>query len=128
VIEGIVAILAGLLLIAPVIDRSMSGSRFIAALTPFSAVIGVVAVVLGVLNILSVIGLVLIVAGLVLAADALSKVPAIGDHLERAGNALRPFRIVLGIIVLVLGIVAILGALGGGPPPDAGPPPGRGRG
>jgi hypothetical protein len=72
VIEGIVAILAGLLLIAPVIDRSMSGSRFIAALTPFSAVIGVVAVVLGVLNILSVIGLVLIVAGLVLAADALS--------------------------------------------------------
>jgi hypothetical protein len=126
-IEGVVAILAGLLLISPIIPAGSAGGRVVDRLAPFDAVIGVVAVVVGVLNITSVIGLALIAAGLVLAAGALAKVPAFGKHLERAGKALRPFRVTLGVVVLVIGVMAVLGALGSGPPPDRGPPPGRGR-
>lgn len=125
-IEGIVAILAGLLLIAPIIRGGSAAGKIVGRLAPFDAVIGVVAVVVGVLNIASVTGLVLIAAGLILATGALAQVPAIGQHLERTGNALRPFRIALGAVVLVIGVMALLGAVGSGPPSDRGPPPGRG--
>jgi hypothetical protein len=126
VIEGIVAVLAGLLLLSPIIRGSSAGGRVVGRLAPFDAVIGIVAVVIGVLNITSVTGIVLIAAGLTLAAGALAQVPALGPHLERAGKALRPFRVVLGVVVLVIGVLALLGAIGSGPPPDRGPPPGRG--
>lgn len=121
-IEGVIAILAGLLLISPVISGGPVGRRLVAGLTPFDAVIGVVAVVVGVLSMTSVIGLVLILAGLILAAGALAQVPAVGLHLKRAGNALRPFRVVLGIVMLVIGVMTLLGYLGSGPPPGRGAP------
>ncbi|WP_049753486.1 hypothetical protein ACN2MM_00635 [Alkalilimnicola ehrlichii MLHE-1] len=116
-IEGIVAILAGLLLITPIIGRGSAGAKVVGKLTPFEAVIGVVALIVGVLNVMSVTGLVLIVAGLLLAASALAKIPAIGSHLARAGKALKPFRVVIGVVVLVIGVLVLLGIVGGGPPP-----------
>jgi hypothetical protein len=126
VIEGVVAVLAGLLLLSPIIRGRSAGGKVVDSLAPFDAVIGVVAVVVGLLNITSVIGVALIAAGLTLATGALAQVPALGPHLERAGNALRPFRVVLGVVVLVIGVMALLGAFGSRPPAGQGPLPGRG--
>jgi hypothetical protein len=50
VIEGIVAVLAGLLLISPIIRGGSAGGKVVGRLAPFDAVIGVVAVVVGVLT------------------------------------------------------------------------------
>jgi hypothetical protein len=86
-IEAIVAILAGLLLISPVIRGTSGGGKVVGWLGPFDVVVGVVAVVVGVLNITSVMGVVLIAAGLILATSALARVPALGPHLERSDRS-----------------------------------------
>jgi hypothetical protein len=111
-VDGIIATLAGLLLIAPARDKISPGSTCISAVTLISAVIGVVAVLLGVL-IMGGMGITLIVGGIALSGSALSRVPAIGAYLERAGAALRPSRIVIGAIMLILGVLSILEALDG---------------
>lgn len=126
-IEGIVAILAGLILISPIIRGGSAGGKVVGRLVPFEVVIGVVALVIGLLNITSAIGLLLVAAGLTLAAGALAQVPALGPHLQRAGSALRSFRVVLGTVLLVIGVLSLLGALGGGPPAGRGPLGDRGR-
>jgi hypothetical protein len=102
-IEAIVAILAGLLLLSEAIRGPI-----IRNLQPFQTVIGVIALVAGILNFLSLFGIVLILAGLILAINALAGVPAIGDGLTRAGRALNPFRLIIGIVVLILGIAALI--------------------
>jgi len=119
-IGTIVAILAGLLLISPIIRSGSAGSDFIGKLAPFDAVIGVIALVIGVLNFMSLTGLVLIAAGLVLGSSALAQVPAVGKHLQRAGDAIRPFRIAIGVVVLVIGVLALFGAVSSGPPSGRG--------
>lgn len=123
-IEGIVAILAGLILISPIIRRGSAGGKVVGRLVPFEVVIGVVALVIGLLNITSAIGLLLVAAGLTLATGALAQVPALGPHLQRAGKG--SFRVVLGTVLLVIGVISLLGAPGGGPPPGRGPPGDRG--
>ena len=101
-LEGIVAILAGLLLLS-----SVMRSDWLRPLMPFSTVIGVVALVAGVLSITSVIGVALILAGLILAASTLASVPSIGTYLANAGRWLDNFRVVIGVLVLVLGLLAL---------------------
>ena len=101
-LEAIVAILAGLLLLS-----SVMRSDWLQPLVPFSTVIGVVALVAGVLNIASVMGIALIMAGLILAANALSGVPSIGDNLRNAGRWLDSFRVIIGLVVLILGVIAL---------------------
>lgn len=104
-VAAIMAILAGLLLLSGVLRRGSAPGKVAAALRPFEVVIGVVALVVGVLNITSVIGVALIIAGLALAAEAMTSIPGIGDELQRAGNALRGFSAVIGLLVLILGII-----------------------
>ncbi|MGH2626428.1 MAG: hypothetical protein ACRDHY_07250 [Anaerolineales bacterium] len=122
-IEAVVAILSGLLLLSPILRRGSAGGTAVRGLAPFETVVGVIALVIGMINILSVLGLVLIAAGLVLAVGAVAQVPGVGPSLRRAGLWLAQFRILLGLLVLVMGVVALAGplgrGLGGGPP---GPP------
>lgn len=101
-LEAIVAILAGLLLLSTVMR-----SDWLQPLMPFTTVIGVVALVAGVLNIASVMGIALIMAGLILSASALANVPSIGDNLRNAGRWLDSFRIIIGLVVLILGVLAL---------------------
>ena len=103
---AIVAILAGLLLLADLFHGK--GQQFINALRPYEVVIGVVAVVVGVLHIASLFGIALILAGLILAVSALQGIPRIGDDLARAGRALAQVRTLIGVIVLVLGVLALV--------------------
>jgi hypothetical protein len=102
-IEGIIGILAGLLLLSEAIRGPL-----VRPLLPFQTVIGVIALVAGILNFLSLFGIALILAGLILAVKALSGVPSLGPSLVRAGRALDPFRLIIGLIVLILGIAALL--------------------
>lgn len=102
-IEGIIGILAGLVLLSEAIRGPI-----IRSLQPFQTVIGIVALVAGILNFLSLFGIVLILAGLILSINALSSVPSIGDGLTRAGQALNPFRLIIGLVVLILGIAALI--------------------
>lgn len=104
-LEAIVAILAGLLLLADAFQGK--GQRFINNLRPYEAIIGVVAVVIGILNIFSLFGVALLLAGLILGMSALRGIPRIGDDLARAGNALGQIKTLIGIVVLVLGVLAI---------------------
>ena len=103
-LEAIVAILAGLLLLADAFQGK--GQRFINNLRPYEVIIGVVAVVIGVLNIFSLFGVALLLAGLILGVSALRGIPRIGDDLARAGNALSQVKTLIGIVVLVLGVLA----------------------
>lgn len=105
-LQAIVAILAGLLLLADMFKGK--GKSFINNLRPYEVVIGVVAVVLGVLHILSLFGVALLLAGLILAMSALQGIPRVGDDLARAGRALAPVRTLIGIAVLVLGVLSLI--------------------
>ncbi len=108
-LEAIVAILAGLLLLAELFRGT--GQRIIGNLRPFAVVIGVVALVLGVLHIASVFGIALLLAGFILAVSALEAVPRVGSELARAGRSLAQLRVVIGIVVLVVGVMALVRSL-----------------
>jgi cadmium resistance protein CadD (predicted permease) len=111
-ITAIVAILAGLVLLAgrlgavPGIGPGLE--KFARWLLPFEVVIGVVALVVGILELLSLEGILLILAGLVLAISALRSIPSIGPWLGRMGNALLPFRVIIGVIILVVGLLDLV--------------------
>lgn len=105
-LDAIVAILAGLLLLADLFTGA--GQRMITNLRPYEVVIGVAALVLGVLGITSLLGIALLLAGFILAVSALQSIPRVGSDLARAGRALAPARTLIGIVVLVLGVMALV--------------------
>ncbi len=104
-LAAITAILAGLLLLADMFHGK--GQDFINKLRPYEVVIGVVAVVVGALHLVSLLGIALILAGLILAVTALQTIPRVGDDLARAGKALSQVRTLIGIVVIVLGVLAL---------------------
>ena len=108
-ITYIVAIFAGLALLA----RWLKGgaARFARWLSQFDVVIGVVALVLGVLGLFSLLGILLILAGLILSVNALRSIPSVGQALANLGNALDPFRLIIGVLVLIVGLWDLLQAL-----------------
>ena len=107
-IYALIAIMAGLLLLADTF-MSMSGfNRVIAALKPYETVIGIVALIAGILHLISLLGIALVMGGLMLGTRALTTVPNIGDELGSASNALTPFRGLIGGVTLVLGVLALL--------------------
>ncbi len=106
-IYALIAILTGLLLLADTFVSMRGFSGVIAALKPYETVIGIVALIAGVLHFFSLLGIALIMGGLMLGTRALTTVPNIGDELGSAGNALTPFRGLIGGIVLVLGVIAL---------------------
>ena len=108
-IATLIAILAGVLLLASA-WRNIPGigpwlERTANVLSPFDVVIGVVALVLGVLQLLSLQGLLLILAGLVLAAASPRSIPSVGASLGRLGDALAAYRLILGAIILLVGLI-----------------------
>jgi hypothetical protein len=109
VLSHIVAILAGLALLAHWLKGG--AARFAHTVAQFDVVIGVVALVIGVLELFSLEGVLLILAGLILAASGLRSIPSIGGPLARLGNALDPFRLIIGVLVLVVGFFNFLSAI-----------------
>ena len=110
-IKAIVAVLAGMLLVGDLFNQGGRASRFVDNLRPFDAMIGITAIILGVLNLLSLLGLLLILGGLVLGARALGSVPNVGDDLVRAGDKVGGFRVLIGTILIVLGVLSFLGKI-----------------
>ena len=104
-LTAITAILAGLLLLADIFHGK--GQDFINKLRPYEVVIGVVAVVVGMLHLVSLLGIALILAGLILAVTAFQAVPRVGGDLARAGRSLAQVRTLIGVVVLVLGVLAL---------------------
>ena len=109
-IKAVIAILAGMLLLADFFNQGRA-SRFVASLRPFDVAIGIVAIILGVLNLLSLVGIFRILGGLVLGSRALASVPNVGDNLVRAGAAVGAFRVLVGSVLLVLGVLTLLGRI-----------------
>ena len=105
-LNSIVAIIAGLALLAHWLKGG--AAKFAHTLAQFDVVIGVVAIVIGVLELLSLEGILLVLAGLILSAEALRSVPSIGRPLARLGDALDPFRLIIGILVLLVGLRDLL--------------------
>jgi membrane protein HdeD len=85
----IISILAGLILLAGVLQRNVADNWLFSTILAFKGVIGLIAIVVGVLNFSNVIGIALIVGGFILSADVLSSIPEIGEELKRAGQALK---------------------------------------
>jgi hypothetical protein len=109
VLSAIVGILAGLLLLADSLGRLRGLDALIRTLKPYETVIGVTALILGIFGFFSMMGIALILAGLLLGANALASVPQVGDSLGGASRALAPFSVLIGAAVLVLGILRLLG-------------------
>lgn len=113
----IVSILAGLVLLSDALRKvpgiGPSLEKFAGWLSAFDVVIGVVAIVLGILELFSLQGILLILAGFVLAASALRSIPSIGPSLGRLGNALAEFRLIIGVIILLVGLLELLQLLFG---------------
>jgi hypothetical protein len=107
-IFSIVAIFAGLVLLSgslrsvPAVGAPLE--RFARWLSVFDVAIGVVAIVVGIISLLSLEGILMIMAGLVLAASALQSMPP----LAKLGMSLVPFRLLIGVVILIVGLFGIL--------------------
>lgn len=114
-VGAILAILVGLILLVGVLGRipgiGPSLERLSGWLQQFDVVLGVVAVVVGVLSLFSLPGIVLILAGLILAASAMRQVPYMGPGLAKLGQDLSQFRLIIGAILLIVGLLGVLGPL-----------------
>ena len=108
-LSHIVAILAGLALLAQWLKGR--AAKFARSLAQFDVVIGAVAIVFGVLELFSLEGVLLILGGLVLSASALRSIPSIGRALARLGNALDPFRLFIGVLVLLVGLFNLISSV-----------------
>lgn len=106
-IKAVIAILAGMLLLGEILNKGGTASRFVDNLRPFDAALGVTAIIIGILNFLSLLGLMLILGGLVLGARALSAVPNVGDDLVRAGDKIGGFRVLIGGVLILLGVLRL---------------------
>lgn len=116
-IFNIAAIASGLLLAISILDQwdgekdyFKKASTF---LVPYKTIIGGIIFGFGVLGLLNpgclIHDLIAIAAGLLLITDILAKAPLIGGLLEKASNALIPFKVGVGLAVLAVGITRILG-------------------
>ncbi len=75
-------------------------------LAPFQTVIGGALVVLPILK-FSLIGIVSILGGVLLLTHVFGKVPALESSLRKLSEKLMPFKAVIGIAILVLGILGL---------------------
>ncbi|WP_228851945.1 hypothetical protein [Aegicerativicinus sediminis] len=111
----IACICAGILLAITTLDRLDGKSNFFnkvaEKLTPFSAIIGIVTMILGILFLLKfhciLFSLTGIACGLLLLPQRLSKIPGIGDFLFKLSNSIQPYKVFVGDIALVLGVLGL---------------------
>ncbi|WP_353778582.1 hypothetical protein [Winogradskyella sp. 3972H.M.0a.05] len=112
----IACICAGILLAISHLDRLDGESNFFnnlaAKLKPFNAVIGFATLIIGVLYLFKwkciIFALVGIACGLLLLPQRLAGVPAIGNTLVKLSNKIQPYKVIVGDIALVLGVLDIL--------------------
>jgi hypothetical protein len=107
-LEALTAIIAGFLLLSAFWWRRGTEGRKGASLRPVEAIVGLVALIVGLLEILSVVGIVLFLAGVTLLIGALRGTGRGGPEISRLSDALLPFRALLGLLTLVIGIVLLL--------------------
>jgi hypothetical protein len=131
-LTAVLAIICGLLLLSDLFGERLGAAA--GSLKPVETIIGIIAIIVGILNITSVSGIVLILAGLILAVSALGAIPGVGGELQKASNWLAQFRVVIGLLVLIVGIVSLVSGAGPWPwgrgpdgqgPPGGGPPGGN---
>lgn len=116
-IFSIAATASGLLLATSILDKWDGEKDFFnkiaAFLLPYNTIIGGVIFGLGILGIFNkgclIHDIVAIAAGLLLITDILAKAPLIGNLLVKASNALVPFKVVVGIAILVIGLTRLFG-------------------
>ncbi len=114
---NITAIASGLLLATSLLDKWDGDNDFFvktaAKLLPYKTTIGGLIFALGILGILKpgcfIHDGIAISAGLLLITDLLGKAPVIGNLLIKASTALMPFKVIVGIAILTVGITRILG-------------------
>ncbi len=111
----IACICAGILLALTHLDRLDGESNFFnkiaAKLRPFNAVIGIVTLAIGVLFLIKVkcvlFSIVGIACGLLLLPQQLAKVPLVGNLLVKLSNAINPYKVFVGDVALVLGVLSL---------------------
>ena len=103
----------GILLGLATLDRWDGDSNFFnkiaGVLAPFQTVIGGALIVLAILKFWSgtLYNIVSIMGGILLLAHSIGKVPALGDGLKKLSDKLMPFKAVIGIALLVIGILRL---------------------
>lgn len=80
-------------------------------LAPFQTIIGGILLGFGLLNVFKSGGLLFdiiqVLGGFLLLAHVIAKVPAIGDGLKKLSDKLMPFKAIVGIALLVIGVISI---------------------
>ena len=100
----------GILLGLATLDKWDGDSNFFnkiaGTLAPFQTVIGGALIVLTILN-FSLLGIISILGGILLLTHVFSKVPALESSLRTLSDKLMPFKAIIGIAMLVLGLLSI---------------------
>ena len=100
----------GILLGLATLDKWDGESNFFnkiaGVLAPFQTVIGGALVVLPILK-FSLLGIVSILGGILLLTHVFGKVPALETSLRKLSDKLMPFKAIIGIALLVLGILSL---------------------
>ncbi len=107
---AIANISGGILLGLATLDKWDGDSNFFnkiaGVLAPFQTAIGLALVILGILN-FKLIVIVSILGGILLLTHVFGKVPALETSLRKLSAALMPFKAIIGIALLVLGVLAL---------------------
>lgn len=111
----IACICAGILLALSHLDKLDGESNFFnnvaAKLRPFNSLIGIITLVIGILYLLKIkciiFGIVGIACGLLLLPQQLAKVPLVGDLLVKLSNAINPYKVIVGDIAIILGVLSL---------------------
>jgi hypothetical protein len=111
----IATISGGLLLGLATLDKWDGESNFFnkiaGVLAPFQTIIGGVLVVLSIMRIFGgynlLFNIVSLLGGFLLLTHAIGKAPAFGDTLKKLSDQLMPFKAIIGIALLVVGIMRL---------------------
>lgn len=106
-LAAVLAILAGILLLADSLGKFQGMDALVRTLRPYQTIIGVLALVWGIFNIFSLLGIVMILSGVILGANALVTVPKVGDEFTGAAKALAPFAVIIGAAALIFGFLRL---------------------
>ncbi|SDS02621.1 hypothetical protein SAMN04515667_1240 [Formosa sp. Hel1_31_208] len=86
-------------------------NKIAGVLAPFQTVIGGALVVIGLIRIFGghsvLLNIVSVMGGFLLVTHSVGKVPALGDSLKKLSDKLMPFKAIIGIAILIIGILRI---------------------
>jgi hypothetical protein len=112
----IACICAGILLAISTLDWLDGESNFFISiaekLKPYNTIIGILTLGIGILYVIKikcvVFAVIGILCGLLLIPQQLVKVPVIGNLLSKSSKTLLPFKVIIGDIALILGVLGLL--------------------